>query len=160
MKEIDTVDDKYFNIENTASMMLESYISTLQFYGNTDRRITKKEIEVIYQIQENLKLDDDFEMKKAQGICIHNDRKTKNHSNKEIEVEKTHLNYYLKKNKLSYMQVNIIDSAEKFEKEYNAEVQKMQDKFSNKEYELKREFNRKYDNLLLLFYRFFDKIYL
>ena len=77
MKEIDTIDDKYFNIENTASMMLESYISTLQFYGNIDRRITKKEIEVIYQIQENLKLDDDFEMKKAQGICIHNDRKTK-----------------------------------------------------------------------------------
>ena len=32
----------------------------------------------------------------AQGICVHNDRKTKKHSNKEIDVERTHLNYYLK----------------------------------------------------------------
>jgi len=39
----------------------------------------------------------------AQGICVHNDRKSKNHSNKEIDVERTHLNYYLKKNKLSYI---------------------------------------------------------
>ena len=44
-------------------MMIESYISTLQFYGNIDRRITKKEIQVISQIQENLTLDDNFEMK-------------------------------------------------------------------------------------------------
>ena len=39
----------------------------------------------------------------AHGICVHNDRKTKNHSNKEIDVERTHLNYYLKKNKQSYI---------------------------------------------------------
>ncbi|MBQ2836250.1 MAG: plasmid recombination protein [Clostridia bacterium] len=39
----------------------------------------------------------------AQGICVHNNRKSKNHSNKEIDVERTHLNYYLKKNKLSYI---------------------------------------------------------
>lgn len=45
-------------------------------------------------------------------------------------------------------QVNIIDFAEKLEKEYNTEFQKMQDKFSNKEYELKKELNRKYDNIL------------
>ena len=44
-------------------MMIESYISILQFYGNIDRRITKKEIQVISQIQENLTLDDNFEMK-------------------------------------------------------------------------------------------------
>ena len=36
---------------------------------------------------------------KAQGICVHNDRKAKNHTNKEIDSERTHLNYYLKKNK-------------------------------------------------------------
>ena len=39
----------------------------------------------------------------AQGICVHNDRKAKNHSNKEIDIEKTHLNYYLKKNELNYV---------------------------------------------------------
>lgn len=62
-KDIATIDEKYFIVENTASMMIESYISTLQFYGNIDRRITKKEIQVISQIQENLTLDDNFEMK-------------------------------------------------------------------------------------------------
>ena len=41
----------------------------------------------------------------AQGICVHNDRKTKKHSNKEIDVERTYLNYYLKKNKQSYMNI-------------------------------------------------------
>lgn len=39
----------------------------------------------------------------AQGICIHNDRKAKNHSNKEIDVTKTYLNYYIKKNELNYI---------------------------------------------------------
>lgn len=39
----------------------------------------------------------------AQGICVHNDRKAKNHSNKEIDISKTHLNYYLKKNELNYI---------------------------------------------------------
>lgn len=29
--------------------------------------------------------------------------KTKNHSNKEIDISKTHLNYYLKKNELNYI---------------------------------------------------------
>ena len=39
----------------------------------------------------------------AQGICVHNDRKAKNHSNKEIDVTKTYLNYYIKKNELNYI---------------------------------------------------------
>ena len=39
----------------------------------------------------------------AQGICVHNDRKAKNHSNKEIDIERTPLNYYLKKNELNYV---------------------------------------------------------
>lgn len=38
----------------------------------------------------------------AIGICVHNDRKAKNHSNKEIDISKSHLNYYFKKNELSY----------------------------------------------------------
>ena len=38
----------------------------------------------------------------ANGICVHNDRKAKNHSNKEIDISKSHLNYYFKKNELSY----------------------------------------------------------
>ena len=40
---------------------------------------------------------------KAQGICVHNDRKAKNHTNKEIDSERTHLNYYLKKNNFNYV---------------------------------------------------------
>ena len=39
----------------------------------------------------------------AQGSAVHNDRKAKNHSNKEIDTSKTHLNYYLKKNELNYV---------------------------------------------------------
>ena len=39
----------------------------------------------------------------AIGICVHNDRKSKNHSNKKIDISKSNLNYYFKKNKLSYV---------------------------------------------------------
>lgn len=63
IKDIKVIDNKYFKTENNASMMIEGYMSILQFYGNIDRDITKREIEVINQIQENLKLDDDFEIK-------------------------------------------------------------------------------------------------
>lgn len=37
------------------------------------------------------------------GAYKHNERKTKNHSNKNIDSSKTELNYYLKKNELSYI---------------------------------------------------------
>lgn len=63
IKNVELIDNKYFKVENTASMMIEGYMSVLQFYGNIDREITKKEIQVINQIQENLKLDNDFEIK-------------------------------------------------------------------------------------------------
>lgn len=36
------------------------------------------------------------------GKGTHNDRKAKNHSNKDINPTKTHLNYYIKKNELTY----------------------------------------------------------
>lgn len=39
----------------------------------------------------------------AQGRCVHNDRKAKKHTNKEIDTERTHLNQYLKKNELNYV---------------------------------------------------------
>ena len=39
----------------------------------------------------------------ANGICVHNDRKAQNHSNKEIDTSKLDLNYYFKKNELSYI---------------------------------------------------------
>ncbi|MBO5348412.1 MAG: hypothetical protein J6A89_01130 [Clostridia bacterium] len=63
IKNVELIDNKYFNVENTASMMIEGYMSVLQFYGNIDREIMKKEIQVINQIQENLELDNDFEIK-------------------------------------------------------------------------------------------------
>ncbi len=62
IKDIKIIDNKYFEVKNTASMMIENYMSVLQFYGNIDRSITKREIEVIKQIKENLKLDDQFEI--------------------------------------------------------------------------------------------------
>lgn len=40
---------------------------------------------------------------KAQGICVHNDRRARNHTNMDIDPERTHLNYYLKKNELNYV---------------------------------------------------------
>lgn len=39
----------------------------------------------------------------AMGTYKHNERKTKNHSNKNIDSSQTKLNYYLKKNELSYI---------------------------------------------------------
>ena len=36
------------------------------------------------------------------GKGTHNDRKAKNHSNKDIDPSKTHLNYYIKKNEFTY----------------------------------------------------------
>ena len=36
------------------------------------------------------------------GNGSHNDRKAKNHSNKDIDPTRTHLNYYIKKNELTY----------------------------------------------------------
>ena len=44
-------------------MMIQDYMSVLHFYRNIEKDITKREIEVIKQIQEKLKLDDDFECK-------------------------------------------------------------------------------------------------
>ena len=40
---------------------------------------------------------------KAIGAYRHNERKTNNHSNKNIDGSKTELNYYIKKNELSYI---------------------------------------------------------
>lgn len=51
---------------------------------------------------------------KAKGRYIHNERKTRGHSNKDIDSERTHLNYYFKKNELSY-----IKEFEKLQKENN-----------------------------------------
>ena len=36
------------------------------------------------------------------GKGTHNDRKAKNHANKDIELKRTHLNYYIKKNNYTY----------------------------------------------------------
>lgn len=36
------------------------------------------------------------------GKGTHNDRKAKNHTNKDIDTTKTHLNYYIKENELTY----------------------------------------------------------
>ncbi len=63
IKEIKKIDEKFFRIEDTASMKIESYISNLQFYRNFDREANEIEIQVIKQIQKNLKLDEEFERK-------------------------------------------------------------------------------------------------
>ena len=52
-----------------------------------------------YTIVRNEKLTRDG----AKGRYVHNERKTKGHSNKDIDPERTYLNYYFKKNELSYI---------------------------------------------------------
>ena len=37
------------------------------------------------------------------GAYVHNDRKAKNHSNKDIDPTRTHLNFYCKENETTYM---------------------------------------------------------
>ena len=39
----------------------------------------------------------------AKGRYVHNERKTIGHTNKDIDLERTYLNYYFKKNELSYI---------------------------------------------------------
>lgn len=50
----------------------------------------------------------------AQGSYIHNDRRSKGHSNKDIDPTRTHLNFYCKKNELTY-----IKEFNKMKKEYD-----------------------------------------
>ena len=50
----------------------------------------------------------------AQGSYIHNDRRSKGHSNKDIDPTRTHLNFYCKKNELTY-----IKEFDKMRKEYD-----------------------------------------
>ena len=48
------------------------------------------------------------------GAYVHNDRKAKNHSNKDIDPTRTHLNFYCKENETTY-----IREFDKMKKEYN-----------------------------------------
>lgn len=50
----------------------------------------------------------------AQGSYIHNDRRSKGHSNKDINPTRTHLNFWCKKNELTY-----IREFDKMKKEYD-----------------------------------------
>ena len=62
----------------------------------------KKEVQgdMSYAIVRNEKLT----RAEVNGKGTHNDRKAKNHTNKDINPTKTHLNYYIKKNELTYTQ--------------------------------------------------------
>ncbi len=50
----------------------------------------------------------------AQGSYIHNDRRSKGHSNKDIDPTRTHLNFYCKENQLTY-----IKEFDRMKKEYD-----------------------------------------
>ena len=50
----------------------------------------------------------------AQGSYIHNDRRSKGHSNKDIDPTRTHLNFWCKKNELTY-----IKEFDRIKKEYD-----------------------------------------
>ena len=45
----------------------------------------------------------------AKGSYVHNERRTRGHTNKDIDSKKTNLNYYLKKNELSYIKENTFE---------------------------------------------------
>lgn len=51
---------------------------------------------------------------KSYGAYVHNDRKAKNHSNKDIDPTRTHLNFYCKENELTY-----IREFDRMQKEYD-----------------------------------------
>ena len=61
------------------------------------------------------------------GKGTHNDRKAKNHSNKEIDISKSVLNYYFKKNESSYTK-----EFDKLKKKYNLKMSS--NKEENKRY--------------------------
>ena len=48
------------------------------------------------------------------GAYVHNDRKAKNHSNKDIDTTRTHLNFYCKENETAY-----IRKFDRMKKEYD-----------------------------------------
>ena len=48
------------------------------------------------------------------GAYVHNDRKAKNHSNKDIDPTRTHLNFYCKENEITY-----IREFDRMKKEYD-----------------------------------------
>jgi len=51
------------------------------------------------------------------GKSTHNDRKAKNHSNKDIDPSRTHLNYHIKKNEFTYTK-----EFDKYMKENNLQI--------------------------------------
>lgn len=64
-KDIKVIDIMLKNWINTASQMLESYISVLQFYREFNKYVIKEEIKELNKIRENLKLDYDLETNNA-----------------------------------------------------------------------------------------------
>lgn len=61
-KDISVIDIELKNWVNTASQMLESYISVLQFYRQFNQDIIKEEIKELNKIRENLKLGYELEI--------------------------------------------------------------------------------------------------
>ncbi len=64
-KDIKVIDIMLKSWVNTASQMLESYISVLQFYREFNKYVIKEEIKELNKIRENLKLDYDLETNNA-----------------------------------------------------------------------------------------------
>ena len=64
-KDIKVIDIMLKSWVNTASQMLESYISVLQFYREFNKDVIKEEIKELNKIRENLKLDYDLETNNA-----------------------------------------------------------------------------------------------
>ena len=64
-KEIKVIDNQLKKWENTASQMLESYISVLQFYRNFNKDVIEIEIKALDKIRANLKLDYELETSNA-----------------------------------------------------------------------------------------------
>ena len=65
IKDIKPIDDKFKNWVNTASQMIESYISMLQFYRQFNSEVIKEEINVFNEVKSNLKLNHELETSNA-----------------------------------------------------------------------------------------------
>ena len=70
VKNIKQIDSKLKNWNNTASQMIESYISMLQFYRQFNKNIINEEINVLNEIKANLKLD--YELEKNNVVELAN----------------------------------------------------------------------------------------
>lgn len=86
---------------------------------------------------------------------VHNDRKAKNHSNKDIDPTRTHLNFYFKENETTYIR-EFDNRKRELEKEFKEKTYDMEYEYKSKVRKLEKE-NSKLHRIIDKFYETIDK---